>query len=280
MNVQPDYAKLAGYVYKLVDPTTGEVRYIGQTCVGLRERLRQHINKSYNSNTHVANWIKSLRAKGVKPVIELIEKCSIDDLDSREIHYINYFRESGAKITNLLGGGQKNRVFTDEVKAKISNSLKGKKQSEESNRKRIESLKETWSCEKLRELKRQQTKQLFKDGILKSKAGVPSPKKGRPFCGDKQKLKQSLKIFFSDASKRNDVAVRNGQKEFDVYNAKVILRANRFRKQPVVEVGDKVMSHVNVNEVARIFNLHPNNIRKCLHGKRSIVGNYTFKYIK
>jgi group I intron endonuclease len=111
-------------IYKLIDPITSQVRYIGLTFNTLNQRLKSH--RSENSKSHKTYWIKSLEQRGFKPKIELIES-GIESYESaceREIYWISKFREDGFDLTNSTNGGDKNKKMSDETRLKMSKSQK------------------------------------------------------------------------------------------------------------------------------------------------------------
>jgi len=58
-------------VYKLVDPITKEIRYIGKTDTDLEKRLYQHVHRiDRKRNSPLVLWITSLSLKGLSPIIE------------------------------------------------------------------------------------------------------------------------------------------------------------------------------------------------------------------
>lgn len=88
-------------IYGLVDPTTNELRYVGQTIQKLNRRLTGHIlDKNIN---HKTCWIKGLKSKGLKPEIFLIDE--VDDI-KYEIFYISYFKSIGCDLLNVSSGGE------------------------------------------------------------------------------------------------------------------------------------------------------------------------------
>lgn len=113
-------------IYVLRDPETGEVRYVGKTTQRLCSRLTGHMQ--CNPETHSGRWIKLLRDKGLRPLIELIEEAG-DDWPERERHWISHYRDSGASLTNLSQGGDGHNGFhtSEETRAKLSAASKGKK---------------------------------------------------------------------------------------------------------------------------------------------------------
>jgi hypothetical protein len=110
---------LTVYIYTLSDPETGEVRYVGKT-LDMPHRMRGHL--AVRGTAHRNSWIKSLRVRGLMPVMEELERIeNSDDTDWQEVErfWIAYFRFLGVRLTNIDSGG-----------------LGGKKQAVESIKKR------------------------------------------------------------------------------------------------------------------------------------------------
>lgn len=101
---------ITGYVYKMIDPIDGKVRYVGQT-EDPQKRLRHHWRdrtQPKNLRNHKAHWIAKLwREHKAKPLMEILEtivaEC-VEDLETklndRELFWINYYLESGHDLTN------------------------------------------------------------------------------------------------------------------------------------------------------------------------------------
>lgn len=267
-----------GVIYRLKDPITNEVRYIGQTVDNVNRRYKKHLSDAKRLNNHVNLWVRNLLLQGYEPIIEIISNCEIGVIDAYEIYFIKLYRNSGCDLTNTMGGGQLHREFTQETRDKIARTLTGRKQSSEVIEKRAAKVKQAYKDNPaLVELKRKQTTALHKLGMCSQK-GRPSPKRGRPFEGDKIKLSQSLKNHFRDLSVRNEVATRNGQKSFSVYKANIIQRANRFVKSPIIEQGEYVGQYCNIRFAAQELKVQAANITKCLRGRRNTTGEYLFIY--
>lgn len=127
-------------VYALIDPRTGEERYVGKTLRNAAQRLNEHIaDDRYNG--HKKNWIEMLRRLGHRPGIKVIQECaSIFDLNAAEIAHISRLRELGARLINETDGGDgRSQPHTPESRAKIASKLKGRKYSVETRRKMSES---------------------------------------------------------------------------------------------------------------------------------------------
>lgn len=126
-------------IYVLKDPVSGEVRYVGKTSTTLEARLKSHLG--YTAKNHRSFWLNSLKIKNLKPTIELIEKCTITDWQEREIYWIQYYKDSGAKLTNSTSGGLGAYQLIPEKRNKVIAANKGKKLSEEHKRKISEANK-------------------------------------------------------------------------------------------------------------------------------------------
>lgn len=111
-------------IYELVDPRTGEVRYIGRAKEP-RKRLRAHITQSKKLDHHKDRWIRELAAEGLEPFLRVVDRCSQDDIYTLEQHYILEYREAGHRLTNLSDGGwgTMGLPMSDETKAKIGRGV-------------------------------------------------------------------------------------------------------------------------------------------------------------
>lgn len=115
----------------------------------MRSRLHGHIND--DRKTHKSAWIKSLKEKGLKPTMEVLESF-FDETDSlwqeAERWWISYLRFIGCPLTNLDSGGNAGKRMSDESKRKVSQSKIGIPRSEECKRKlRIANLGKKQSAE-------------------------------------------------------------------------------------------------------------------------------------
>lgn len=93
-------------IYVLKNPSSGEVFYVGQTSMELKNRLSGHI--SGNSGNPVKDSvIKDIISKGEKPIIESVETimgtCYIDKMmvNEREIFWIKYYKAQGVALLNV-----------------------------------------------------------------------------------------------------------------------------------------------------------------------------------
>src|SRR4051794_9401896 len=110
-------------IYTLKSPRTGGVRYVGWTARTPEQRLNAHISVAINRPaSHKDNWILSLLAVGLQPVIEVIESGTGQGWREAERRWIAEYRTRGALLVNGTDGGDGTlgRVHTSEQRARLS----------------------------------------------------------------------------------------------------------------------------------------------------------------
>ena len=158
-------------------------KYIGKS-INLTKRLSRH-RRNVKNNT-ISKFYTAVRKYGWEGfVFGIIEECDVDNLDEREIFYIEKYKSliEGYNMTEGGDGGitwiptneirkkyserMKNFKHTDEAKKKISEANKGRKWSEEAKKN---------LSEKLKGKKGPVFSQEVRDRLSKIKKGVPKPK--------------------------------------------------------------------------------------------------------
>jgi predicted DNA-binding protein YlxM (UPF0122 family) len=137
-------------LYGLYCPYNGELRYIGITTGLLSTRLSGHLRNPTNGK--IALWFKELKSNNKKPIIKLIRKYdTYENLLNAEIKEIKENKEKTNKLLNVADGGGINHMFgkthTQEAKAKISKTHKGRKLNDEQIKNKKELLTKLWSNE-------------------------------------------------------------------------------------------------------------------------------------
>lgn len=123
------------YVYVHKDPRDGSTRYVGKGCGDRAWRLKCRVAKH-------GSWIASLANKGLVPIIEIVERFDKEeDALFREGELIEYFMKMEPKFCNMIEAGigcpagEFHPMFgtkhSDETRAKMSASAKGKRKSSE-----------------------------------------------------------------------------------------------------------------------------------------------------
>ena len=117
-------------IYKITNPK-GKV-YIGQST-DIAKRFRYYRNLHCFPQKKLFNSLK--KYGHINHVFEIVEQCLIDELNEKEIYYINLFQSFNTlKGLNLQSGGS-NGKHSDETKLKMSISKKGRIVSEETREK-------------------------------------------------------------------------------------------------------------------------------------------------
>jgi hypothetical protein len=139
------------YVYLLLCPETGNIRYVGKT-VNPSTRLRDHHRDTKDlPHLHKSRWLKKLQGRGLSPEMEIVETCEDVDGSAREKVWIAAGRKAGWPLTNISEGGdgfQPGHIVSAETAAKISASNKGRK-GRQPTPEEIEKLRRTRTGRKL-----------------------------------------------------------------------------------------------------------------------------------
>lgn len=105
-------------IYGLVDPRTGQIKYVGKSTTGLK-RCYEH-QKPFNlkAKNHKTHWIKQLKALDLRYKVIVLEE--VDDavnLTAREVFWIAECRRLGQNLTNSTEGGEgaTGRVYSEQT---------------------------------------------------------------------------------------------------------------------------------------------------------------------
>lgn len=123
-----------GQVYRILNILNGK-SYIGITKRSFKKR---YPNIKWYSTASLLTR-QAIEKYGIDNFeVHIIEECSVDVLEEREIHWIAFYNTFGANGYNLTSGGTYNKEVSEETKEKISKTKKGypshnkgKKMSEE-----------------------------------------------------------------------------------------------------------------------------------------------------
>ena len=101
-------------IYKITNLINGKC-YIGQTSIGLEHRWAQHCSAAkYGCKFRLYLAINKYGKENFS--IELIEECAADDLNQREIYWINYYHSNDRALGyNMTLGGEGRVKFDHEL---------------------------------------------------------------------------------------------------------------------------------------------------------------------
>ncbi len=153
-------------VYALIDPVTGETRYVGKSVRGFR-RIPEHAREAATNKTqtHSARWVRSLLRRGLMYRVHLLEVVPVaEDLDAAEKLWIRVLREHGHPLTNHADGGggplgvhpsaatrqrmslaKKGRRLSTGNKLHITAALQGQQMSDERRARISKAARRSWA---------------------------------------------------------------------------------------------------------------------------------------
>jgi hypothetical protein len=114
------------FIYGLIDPETGKIRYIGKANDPELRLKRHFISQELNANTHKARWLRNLVSKGLRPILTILETVSVSEWQSAEIRWISEMKARGENLTNSTFGGEgiHGLKHTEQAREKISSALR------------------------------------------------------------------------------------------------------------------------------------------------------------
>lgn len=113
-------------IYKIISPS-GKI-YIGQSKNILSNRLNHYINGNCSTQTKLYNSLKKYGFEN--HIFEIVEECSLEQLNEREIYWGTHFDVLNPKTGLNLKLGEKRGIYSEESKKKMSKSSLGKCKSQ------------------------------------------------------------------------------------------------------------------------------------------------------
>lgn len=108
------------YIYALLDPRDGSIRYIGKADNPYR-RLANHLTPGQlRKKSRKNSWLKSLQSSGLKPYITALCCIPRTKWQDAERMWIAKFKAEGNRLTNGTAGGDGVCDPSPEVRAKLS----------------------------------------------------------------------------------------------------------------------------------------------------------------
>lgn len=125
--------KISG-IYKITNQINGKI-YIGQSNDIYRRWKEEKFYKGHCNNP----LKRAFNKYGLENFdFEIIEECSIEELDEKEIYYISLYKSNEYEFGYNLTSGGGRCFFSDDVKKRMSMAHKGMKRTKEAIRKSAE----------------------------------------------------------------------------------------------------------------------------------------------
>lgn len=103
-------------IYKITNKIDGKI-YIGQTCRTFEERMKEHYS---HANVYVDRAIRKYGKENFDcVVIDTAE--TMDELNEKEIYWIDYFNSMNPNGYNLCIGGNNTKGYIHRLESRIKN---------------------------------------------------------------------------------------------------------------------------------------------------------------
>jgi hypothetical protein len=218
------------FIYALIDPRDGQVKYIGKSNNPLQRLVNHYHDKNPNKKL---NWILHLRDLGLKPELLILDEVPFEKWKWWESFYYQLMRTWSYELKNdedpEHGGG--GSYLTKEMREKLSQAFKGKTFEERHGVERAKEIKAKIAITKKNKskeereasaLKRKESLRLHPEKKLAANKRASEFRKGKP-------LQQILKnISVEDRNKK----VGEGLKASKKWREGIKNRDNSGSKNP------------------------------------------------
>jgi hypothetical protein len=229
------------FIYCLQCPVSGLIRYVGKS-VDPDSRYARHL--VCKRRDHRSNWIRSLKSKGLLPVMDILEEVygrTERDWQEAEIFWISYLKFLGMPLCNISSGGYGGTSTNEEARAKIRAAMRGREIPQSHREALSKSLKgrklpgQLLGCRK-GSVRTDEERAAMSRG-RKGKGTGPRPAEWRAAIGAGQKgkkisesQKEALRTYVRTAETREKMrAAKLGKKLSPEHAAKLAAVLNRVR---------------------------------------------------
>jgi group I intron endonuclease len=244
-------------IYKWVSPT-GRI-YVGQST-NIKQRKEWYLSNGI-SNASMPKLKRSFNKYGIENhLFEIIEYCSIEKLNEREIYWGVFYNTLENGLNCKLG--EQNCIFSEETKNKMSVAKKNKPLSIEHQLNKVKSLKKFWDMKKEIKEKLDKVKKIKYIPTKEHRENISKAKKGKSIHNEQSKQK------LSEVGKLRDM--------------KIVSQAGaKARKIPVLQFdldNNFIKEYPSSNDAERILRgKKGDNIRSCIRGKQKTAYGFLWK---
>lgn len=224
--------------------------YIGKS-INIENRWREHV-KELNNNRHYNTYLQASWNKYKEDNFQflVIEECSSDELNEKEIYWINYY--GGSDNTNLfnLAEGGSGGAMNSEVRLKMSESIRKSK---------IDNPTRNFG-ESNGMYKKQHTLESREKMSIALKGRVPWNKGLKHSEETKVKISEKLKgRTYNDYERyRRSVTMKNHYKDLEFKNKikKLAEKRRKYSDDFIKELQLKYEETKSIKEVALLYNMN------------------------
>lgn len=284
-------------IYKIENKIDGKV-YIGST-VNLKNRYKHHRSQLRGNRHHSRHLQFAWNKYGESNFwFETIDECDAKDRVNRVIteqYWINSYNSFNQEVgynINPTAESCLGRIHTDDTKAKISASNKGKVFSQEHRRRISEAqIGKTYSDDYKKKMS-EATKGKIVSEETREKLAAALKGKARPQeFRDKMRRSCLGRAISEEARAKISLALRGRKRDEEVIRksadarrgtkntdaARLNMSKSKGGKPFVITNGSESHELDILQDVVK-YGLDPSNVRKCLIGNLKSTGGYTCKY--
>jgi len=244
-------------IYKWVSPT-GRI-YVGQST-NIKQRKEWYLSNGI-SNASMPKLKRSFSKYGIENhLFEVIEYCSIEKLNEREIHWGLFYNVLENGLNCKLG--EQNCVFSEETKNKMSIAKKDKSLSTEHQLNREKSLKKYWDMKKELKEKLDKVEKIKYIPTKEHRDNLSKAKKGKSIHTEQSKQKLSEVGKLRDMNKVSQAGIE-------------------ARKTPILQFdlfGNFIKEHNSASDAEmELKGKKGDNIRSCIRGEQKTAYGFLWK---
>lgn len=273
------------YIYKLIDPITNEIRYIGQTD-NIKRRYNDHISSSFNENsdcynTYKARWIRKLKSKDLSPFIEIIEECDNLELSNiREKYYIEKLTNEGYKLTNSYITDV--TEFSSNTRKKMSNAKKGKTLEDIVGLEKSIQLKEYYSERTKLNNPNKSNDPLVKEKISNTLKEYFLDKENHWAYGLKMDDEHNEKLRLAQLNRKKSLIVRKPMSEEQKEKLRNSIKGTKIKRSEILQYDldmNLIKQWKSLREIERVdITMNRSQISKCCKGVKNSYAGFIWVY--
>jgi hypothetical protein len=273
------------YIYKLIDPTTNQIRYIGQTD-NIKRRYNDHISSSLNKNsssynTHKSSWVRKVVNNNLFPIIEVVEECnSLEQSNIRERYYIEKLTNEGYKLTNSYISDV--TEFSLDTREKMSNAKKGKTLEEIVGLEKSIELKEYYSERIKLNNPNKSNDPLVREKIRNTLREYFEDKENHWAYGLKMTDEHNEKLRIAKLNNPKNVGNRKPRTEEQKEKLRNSIKGTKIKRSEILQYDldmNLVKEWKSLREIERIdTTMSRSQIAKCCKGDKETYAGFIWKY--
>jgi group I intron endonuclease len=244
-------------IYKWVSPT-GRI-YVGQST-NIKQRKEWYSSNGI-FNASMPKLKRSFEKYGIENhLFEIIEYCSIEKLNEREIYWGLFYNTLESGLNCKLG--EQNCVFSEETKNKMSIAKKNKPLSIEHQLNREKSLQKYWNMKKEEKEKLDKVEKIKYIPTKEHRENLSKAKKGKSIHTEQSKQKLSEVGKLRDMNKVSQAGVE-------------------ARKTPILQFdlfGNFIKEYHSASDAEmELKEKKGDNIRSCIRGEQKTAYGFLWK---